>query len=363
VAGDGILAPAPHGAEASPEMSTTSLPDSPSVAHQPVMREQVVRLLTSGPAPTPPRERRLRLVDATLGDGGHAAALLDSAPDAELLGIDRDPQALPRAAARLARFGERARCVRARFSELAQVLDSQGWQSIDGLVADLGVSSLQLDLSSRGFSFRQPAPLDMRMDPSTGESAADLLQRLTEQELADVLHAFGEEPRARAIARAIDRAKQRGAAPLSTDELQAIVARVVHAGAPRRSLRDPATRTFQALRIAVNHELDELDELLAELPHRLAPGARVAVLAYHSLEDRRVKQRFRSWTARCSCPPELPRCVCGGVARALDLTRGALQPDAEEIARNPRSRSARLRAVAWLGRTDAGSRGEPDDAR
>jgi len=359
-AGNGIVGRAPHGVEASPEMSPTSFAEDPIDAHQPVMQAEVVRLLTSAPA-DPRRAARLRLVDATLGDGGHAAALLDAAPGAELLGVDRDPQALPRAAARLARFGERARCVRARFSELEEVLDRQGWQTIDGLVADLGVSSLQLDLAARGFSFRQAAPLDMRMDPSAGESAAELLQRLTERELGDLLRAFGEEPRARAIARAIERAKSRGAPPLSTEELRAIVAQVVGAGAGR-SPRDPATRTFQALRVAVNEELDELERLLAALPRRLAPGARVAILAYHSLEDRPVKTCFRSWTARCSCPPELPRCVCGGTARALDLTRGALRPGADEVARNPRSRSARLRAVAWLGRTADGSAGESHGA-
>ena len=361
-AGNGIVGRAPHGVAASPEMSPTSFADDPIVAHQPVMQEEVVRLLTSAPAPDPRRAARLRLVDATLGDGGHAAALLDAAPGAELLGVDRDPQALPRAVARLARFGERARCVRACFSELEEVLDRQGWQTIDGLVADLGVSSLQLDLPSRGFSFRQAAPLDMRMDPSAGESAAELLQRLTERELGDLLRAFGEEPRARAIARAIERAKGRGASPISTEELRAIVAQVAGAGVRGRSPRDPATRTFQALRVAVNQELDELERLLAALPRRLAPGARVAILAYHSLEDRPVKTCFRSWTARCSCPPELPRCVCGGTARALDLTRGALRPGADEVARNPRSRSARLRAVAWLGRTADGSAGESHDA-
>ena len=317
----------------------------PAVQHVPVMLDEVVRLLGGiGNRPG------LRCVDLTLGLGGHAQALIAALPsDARLIGFDRDPAALSRAAQRLAAFGDRVLCEHGRFSDLTAVLDAQGWPTVDVVLADLGVSSLQLDDARRGFSFQRSGELDMRMDPSRGETALDLLARLDERSCAALLRDLGEEPHARRIARAICGGEPSDL-PKTTGELRARIAAVV-GGGPRGARRDPATLTFQALRIAVNHELDELDALLAALPARLAPGARVAFLAYHSLEDRRVKHAIRQWTARCICPPELPVCRCSGKPRAVRLTSGALRPTEDEVVRNPRARSARLRVVEWC---DAG---------
>jgi 16S rRNA (cytosine1402-N4)-methyltransferase len=309
--------------------------------HEPVMPAEIVELLA--PALDKPGAR---IVDVTLGLGGHSAALLAVArPDAQLLGVDRDPDALGLASERLAPYGDRAIFRHARFSELAQVLDDLGWDRVDAVLADLGVSSLQLDEAERGFSFQRDGELDMRMDPTRGESAADLLARLSQSELAELLRDLGEEPEARRIARALCRAGDEGR-PRTTATLRAAIVRAVGGRANRR--HDPATLTFQALRIAVNDELGELESLLGLLPERLVRGGRAAFLAYHSLEDRIVKQHFRSWSARCVCPPELPICQCGGKARALRLTPGAARPGADEIARNPRARSARLRALEWV---------------
>ena len=305
-------------------------------AHEPVMRAEVVRHLTAGRSGTP-----LRIVDLTLGAGGHAAALLDAAPDgSELLGIDRDARAHALAADHLAAFATRPHLRRAPFSALPAVLSDLGWPTVDAVLLDLGVSSMQLDEPDRGFSFRFDAALDMRMDPDSGTTAADLLASLTEEELARLLVDLGELPRARRIAHLL----VRGASPRTTTELRERIAAAVG----RSRHHDPATLVFQALRIAVNDELGELERLLAALPAHLAPGARVAVLAYHSLEDRIVKRRFAAWTARCTCPPEVPVCTCGG-PRADRLTRRAERPTDAEVARNPRARSARLRAVAWRG--------------
>jgi 16S rRNA (cytosine1402-N4)-methyltransferase len=307
--------------------------------HEPVMLAEVVELLA--PALDRPDAR---IVDVTLGLGGHSAALLEHArPDAKLLGLDRDQQALGLARERLASSGERVTLAHARFSELATRLDEMGWERVDVVLADLGVSSLQLDDAERGFSFQRAGELDMRMDPTRGESAADLLARLDQGELTALLRDLGEEPEAKRIARALCRADDR---PRTTADLRAAVVRAVGARSTRR--HDPATLTFQALRIAVNDELGELESLLGVLPERLARGGRAAFLAYHSLEDRIVKQHFRSWSARCVCPPELPICRCGGKARAMRLTPGAARPTADEVARNPRARSARLRALEWV---------------
>ncbi|HEY8514226.1 MAG TPA: 16S rRNA (cytosine(1402)-N(4))-methyltransferase RsmH [Candidatus Binatia bacterium] len=308
--------------------------------HEPVMLHEVTELLA--PAVARPGAR---IVDVTLGLGGHSAALLErAAADARLLGLDRDDDALAIAGERLAPWGERVVLRHARFSELAQTLDELGWERVDAVVADLGVSSLQLDDAQRGFSFQREGELDMRMDRTRGESAADLLARLSQSEIAALLRDLGEEPEAKRIARALCRAE--GGRPRTTQELRAAVLRAVGGRATRR--HDPATLTFQALRIAVNDELGELENLLETLPQRLAPGARVAFLAYHSLEDRIVKQHLRRWSARCVCPPELPVCQCGGKARAIRLTPGAQRPSDDEVARNPRARSARLRAVEWV---------------
>jgi 16S rRNA (cytosine1402-N4)-methyltransferase len=303
-------------------------------AHVPVMVAEVVVWLRPRPDAC--------LVDATVGLGGHAAALLAAAPGARLLGLDRDPDALARAAERLRPAGDAVVLRHARYADLSRVLADLGWDGADAILLDLGVSSLQLDDAARGFSFRADAPLDMRMDPSAGPTAATLVNEASEEDLARVLREYGEEPRARAVARAIVRAR-----PLATTgALAAVVGGVLGRGRPGLH---PATRTFQALRIAVNAELDELDAFLADGWRLLAPGGRLAVLAYHSLEDRRVKEAFRRWAADCLCPPHLPRCACGWSAKVRVLTRRPLRPSDEETLRNPRARSARLRVVERLG--------------
>jgi 16S rRNA (cytosine1402-N4)-methyltransferase len=302
--------------------------------HVPVMVGQVVRGLRPRPG--------ARLVDATVGLAGHAAALLDAAPDARLLGLDRDPAALAVAADRLERFAGRARLRAGSFDELAAVLADEGWDGADAVLLDLGVSSLQLDTAARGFSFRHAGPLDMRMDPHGARTAAEVVNGWDERALASAIAELGEEPRARAVARAIVRAR-----PLeSTDQLADVVAHAV--GSTRPGLH-PATRTFQAIRIVVNDELGALDRFLADAWQRLRPGGRLAILAYHSLEDRRVKAAFRRWAATCVCPPGLPVCTCGWTAKVRLLTARPLRPEAEEIAANPRARSARLRIVERVG--------------
>ncbi|MGH7893359.1 MAG: 16S rRNA (cytosine(1402)-N(4))-methyltransferase RsmH [Candidatus Binatia bacterium] len=302
-------------------------------AHVPVLVGPVVGGLRPRPG--------ARLVDATIGLGGHAAALLAAAPDTRLLGIDRDPAALARARERLASDAERVLLREGSFAELGAHLAAIGWDGADAIVVDLGLSSMQLGDPSRGFSFRAAGPLDMRMGPGATRTAADVVGAWDERELARILREYGEEPRARAIARAIVRAR-----PIaSTTGLAEVVARVVGRGKPGHH---PATRTFQAIRIAVNDELGALDALLAEGWRHLRPGGRLAILAYHSLEDRRVKTAFRRWVSSCTCPPELPRCVCGAIARVRLVTPKAIRPDADEVARNPRARSARLRIVERL---------------
>jgi len=283
-----------------------------------------------------------RYVDGTLGDGGHAERLLTSQATLELLAIDRDEQALSRARARLSIFGQRVRFEHAAFGELASLLEGVGWgDGIDGLLLDLGVSTLQLDAAERGFSFRHPAPLDMRMDRSRGRTAADLLAESSEQEIADILYRYGEEHAARRIARQIVRA--RSEKPIvTTDGLRDLVLR---AGVRGRPGHDPATRTFQALRIAVNGELDELEAVLEDGWRMLRPKGRFVVLSYHSLEDRMVKHAFRDWAAKCRCPPGRPICDCGWTPKVRFVVRGRRPASEQEIAANPRARSAGLRAV------------------
>ena len=302
-------------------------------AHVPVMVGEVVAWLRPRPG--------ARLVDATVGLGGHAAALLAAAADTVLLGLDRDPAALAHARARLAPWGARVRLRHASFADLPAVLADEGWPPADAVLLDLGLGSFQLDAPERGFAFRADGPLDMRMDPAAPLDAATIVNTWPERELARVIAAYGEEPRARAIARAIVRAR-----PLASTAALARV--VVDVLGPGRGGRHPATRTFQAIRIAVNDELGALDRFLACGWSVLAPGGRLAVLAYHSLEDRRVKEAFRRWAASCLCPPGVPRCRCGWSAKVRRLTRRPLRPDADEVARNPRARSARLRVVERL---------------
>ena len=302
-------------------------------AHVPVLLREVLEALRP--------ERGGVLVDATLGLGGHAEALLDAAPTVRLVGIDRDPEALVLARARLARFGDRFVAVEGRHEELALHLDRLDLPQVDGVLADLGVSSMQLDRAERGFSFMKDGPLDMRMG-RTGPTAADLVAELPGEELARVFRDYGEEPRAKAVARAVVSARE--TAPIrTTGELRALVAKAV--GGRREEGRDPATRVFQALRIATNRELVELERFLDDAIARLSLGARVAVLSYHSLEDRIVKDVFRDRAAGCTCPPSFPVCVCSRRRVLALVTKKPIRPSDEEVHENRRSRSARLRVA------------------
>ena len=301
--------------------------------HVPVLLREVLETLRPG--------RGGLFVDATLGLGGHAEAILDASPDVRLVGVDRDPEALALARERLARFGGRFVAVEGRHEELALHLDRLGIREVDGVLADLGVSSMQLDRAERGFSFMKDGPLDMRMG-RTGPTAADLVAELGADELARVFREYGEEPRAKAVARAVVSARE--AAPIrTTGELRALVAKAV--GGRREEGRDPATRVFQALRIATNRELVELERFLDDAIARLSLGARLAVLSYHSLEDRIVKDVFRDRSAGCTCPPSFPVCVCSRRRVLALVTKKPIRPSEEEVAANRRARSARLRVA------------------
>ncbi len=282
-------------------------------------------------------ERGGLFVDATVGAGGHAEALLDAGPRVHLLGLDRDPDALASARVRLARFGERVELRRADFGDLDAVLPDSPAPA--GVLADLGVSSMQLDRAERGFSFRRDGPLDMRMGQS-GRSAADVVATASVEELTRIFREFGEERMAGKIARGIVAERTRG--PITTTRH---LARVVAEQKGSREKIDPATRVFQALRIEVNQEHVALARFLAAAVARMQQGGRLAVISYHSLEDRIVKDAFRRESGVCLCPPRLPACVCGARKALEVLTRRAIRPSDAEIQRNPRSRSARLRAA------------------
>jgi 16S rRNA (cytosine1402-N4)-methyltransferase len=287
--------------------------------HEPVMTAETIALL----APS----RGGLYVDCTVGLGGHARALLEAGAS-KVLGLDRDPEALRIAGARLEAFGDRVALVHADYRDLGRVLDDRGVAGVDGALADLGVSSMQLDADGRGFSFRRDEPLDMRMDQSQGPTAADLLAAVDEKELADLIFQHGEERFSRRIARVIVEARRAG--PITTTgQLAQLVRRAV----PKRGYQriDPATRTFQAIRIWVNRELEQLETFLAEACARLLAGARLAVITFHSLEDRIVKHAFRALAQ-------------GGVALRI-LTKRPIVPGDTELDRNPRARSAKLRAI------------------
>jgi 16S rRNA (cytosine1402-N4)-methyltransferase len=291
-------------------------------------------------------ERGGLFVDCTVGLGGHSEAILQASSDAHVLGIDRDEEALGLAAKRLALYGSRFRAVHADFRELTRVLATAKVGQVRGVLADLGVSSLQLDSPSRGFSFRHDAPLDMRMDVTSGETAAQLLGRLSEVELARIIFEFGEERRARRIARRIVERRESGEPIRTTRDLAELIERAVGPGKKRRI--HPATRTFQALRIAVNGELENLDLFLVQAVDHLEPDGRLAVISFHSLEDRIVKRTLLKLSGRCQCPPRLPQCVCGAATLVEVLTRRPIVPTKAEISINPRARSARLRGARKL---------------
>lgn len=288
-------------------------------------------------------------VDGTLGAGGHAAAILERGPGARLLGLDRDPAALELARARLAPFGERVTIKHASYTEIARLVpawrgDAEG---VDGILLDLGISSMQVDDPARGFAFMQEGPLDMRFDPTGGGlTAADIVNEWDADEIADVLYRYGEERNSRRIARAIVAAR-----PLRTTRDLAETVAAAQRG-PRQKIH-PATRTFQALRIAVNDELGAVERVLPDAITCLRPGGRLAVISFHSLEDRIVKQTFKAEASDCICPPDQPVCTCDHEARVRLVTRKPLTADAAEQAANPRSRSAKLRVVERLPAPDA----------
>jgi len=294
-------------------------------------------------------ERGGLFVDATLGLGGHSEAILEASAETRVVGFDRDMEALAFASERLARFGPRFRAAHADFREAARVLAERGEGEVSGVLADLGVSSLQFDSPARGFSFRHDAPLDMRMDAAGGEeTAAEMLARLPEEEIARVIYEYGEERRSRRIARWIVERREEGRPVETTKDLADLVARA--SGHKRGEQRThPATRTFQALRIAVNRELEGLGEFVETSVDLLQPGGRLAVISFHSLEDRVVKRALRRLAGQCECDPRLPVCACGARRAVEILTRRPVVPGEPEIEENPRARSAKLRAAEKLG--------------
>jgi len=302
------------------------------VVHDPVLLKEVVEFLR-------PVDEDGILVDATLGLGGHAEGLLKQYPRVAVLGIDRDPRALTQSRARLAPFGERVRIREGRYEMFIEILDAERIEKVDGTLADLGVSSLQLDDPQRGFSFRLEGPLDMRMS-AEGPTAADLVNGLDEQELVRILREYGEEPMARRIARAIIEAR-----PLQTTTQLAEVVRSVKRRNPRGDKIDPATLTFQGLRIATNEELVGLEKFVSDVVGRLKTGARIAVISFHSLEDRVIKRAFRRLEGECICPPRMPFCRCGARQVVKILTKRPIEAQQEEVSRNPRARSAKLRVA------------------
>ena len=309
--------------------------------HLPVLAEEVLLMLAPAPGSLQ--------IDATLGGGGHTERILEAnSPDGRLLGLDADGAAVARVHDRLGpSYGDRLVLRQANFRDLATVAPSAGFGIADGCLFDLGLSSFQLVDTDRGFGFRAGGPLDMRFDPSRGVPAAELLATLDVAELTALFRRYGEEPKASRIARAIVEARQ--TAPVATaEELAALVDRVVppNPRAPRRT--HPATRVFQALRIAVNEELEALQAGLAAALDLLRPGGRLVVLSYHSLEDRIVKRLFQAERRGCVCPPMVPICVCGRNPRLRLVTNPSMTPSAAEIEANPRARSARLRAAERL---------------
>lgn len=301
--------------------------------HITVLRDEAASLL----APAAGK----RVLDGTLGGGGHSELLLERG--AFVVGLDQDPVALQAARARLARFGDRFVSLQGNFRNARALLDSIGIEQVDGALVDLGVSSPQLDVAERGFSFSKPGPLDMRMDTTSGVPLSEWLQAVTEEELIRVLFEYGEEPAARRVAKAILKAASANALKTTADLAEVVSGAIPRAMWPKAI--HPATRTFQALRIAVNDELGALEAWLDALPSIIAVGGRACAIAFHSLEDRPVKQRFAELSKGCICPPDLPMCACGRTPKWRLVTRKPISASDEEIERNPRARSAHLRCI------------------
>jgi 16S rRNA (cytosine1402-N4)-methyltransferase len=304
--------------------------------HQPVLYHEVLDAL----APEPGKN----YLDGTLGAAGHAEGILNaSAPDGSLLGLDLDPEALAIARQRLSAFGNRATIRQASYEIAPEILAEIGWHRVHGILLDLGVSSMQIDRPSRGFSFMEEGPLDMRFNQAAGKTAADLVNKLSEEALADIIWKFGDERYSRRIARVLVAER-----PIHTTQDLAVI---VQKAVPGYSSQiHPATRTFQALRIATNRELETLANALPGLIACLEPGARIAVISFHSLEDRIVKQTFKKESRDCICPPEQPICTCGHRASLNILTKKPITASKNEIQENPRSRSAKLRIAEKKGK-------------
>ncbi|MQA99521.1 MAG: 16S rRNA (cytosine(1402)-N(4))-methyltransferase RsmH [Actinobacteria bacterium] len=308
------------------------------MGHIPALLGRVVELLV------PALEHGGVVVDGTLGSGGHARAILERSPRAQLVGIDRDPGALETARANLRPYQERVRLVRDNFESIPSVLERLGVEEVRGVILDLGVSSPQLDEAHRGFSFRGAGPLDMRMDPEQPLMASDVVNGYAQRDLAAVIRRYGEERFASRIAAAIVRNR-----PIrDTTHLAEIVKGAIPA-ATRRTGGHPARRTFQALRLEVNRELEALESALPGAILSLAPGGRLVVISYHSLEDRITKRAFAEAARGCICPPDFPVCVCGAEAEVRVLTRRPIRPREQEVVDNPRASAAKLRAVEKLG--------------
>ncbi|MGH9800706.1 MAG: 16S rRNA (cytosine(1402)-N(4))-methyltransferase RsmH [Blastocatellia bacterium] len=314
--------------------------------HHPVMPVEALAALDAGRAKETEETQEKRLfVDATLGLGGHTELILQASPLIRVIGIDRDAEAIELAKQRLSEFGERFEAVNCDYRQIKTVIRERGIESVAGVLADLGVSSFQFDEPQRGFSFKTDAPLDMRMDRSQSLTAADLVNGLSERELADVIYEFGEERASRRIARLI--VAERAKAPIKTTaQLASLVIKAVNQ--PGHWRIHPATKTFQALRIAVNRELDDLDKFVADAVELLGATSRLVVITFHSLEDRIIKQALKFQSGHCVCPQSQPVCQCGTAKRVEVLTRKAIQPNDAEIAANPRARSAKLRACQKL---------------
>lgn len=302
--------------------------------HIPVLCDEVIHMLDAGNGGF--------FVDATLGIGGHSEAILRSNASCTVLGIDQDPIAIEMAMSRLSQFGDRFTAVRSNFEDMSKIIASRGAGEPRGVVADIGVSSLQLDDPARGFSFRYDAPLDMRMSANAGgQTAAEMLGQLSETEIADIIYRYGEERFSRRIARRIVERREAGAPVTTTLELASLLRSAVPKS--KKEKIDPATRTFQALRIAVNRELDVLEPFIRDSINVIAPGGVLAVITFHSLEDRIVKHTFQRLSGKCICPRRAPVCSCGAVKAGEILTKKPITASEAEIEINPRSRSAKLR--------------------